>query len=61
MRVNELINETEKASLLIGYKKNKIDRLINELKLGEASGFITEFNRQQMLENLHAKYLTNEL
>jgi len=61
MIVKEVISEAGKASLLMGYKKNKVERLINELKVGEESGFIAEFDRQQMLDNLHAKYLTNEL
>lgn len=31
-------------------------KLINELKKGENSGFIKNFNRKNFLNNLHKKY-----
>lgn len=32
-------------------------QLINQLKKGENSGFIKNFNRKNFLNNLHKKYL----
>ena len=35
------------------YKKSKKNRTNNELKKGENSGFVKNFNRKKFLNNLH--------
>lgn len=45
-------------SRLLESKKNK---LIKELKRGEVSGFVREFDRKKFMKNLHGKYVTGEL
>ena len=45
------------ALRLFEQQENKTKSLINELKAGEQSGIIADFNRQQTLVKLHAKYL----
>lgn len=35
--------------------------LVNELKVGEKSGMISNFDREKALSNLHTKYLHNEV
>jgi antitoxin ParD1/3/4 len=37
-------------------EENKAKALINELKIGEKSGKIKNFDRQKNLEELHAKF-----
>jgi len=39
----------------------KKSELIVELKKGEKSGFVEDFNRESFLNNLHKKNLENEL
>lgn len=38
----------------------KKEELVNELKKGEKSGFMKDFNRSLSLNNLHKKYLKNK-
>jgi len=45
------------ALRLFEQQENKIKILINELKIGEKSKMIADFDRNQALKNLHAKYL----
>jgi antitoxin ParD1/3/4 len=35
--------------------------LITELKKGEESGFVQNFDREDFIRNLHAKHVTDEL
>ena len=42
-------------------EENKTECLINELKTGEKSEMIPDFDRKQALSNLHSKYLLNEV
>ncbi|MFH6948090.1 hypothetical protein ACHRV6_06360 [Flavobacterium sp. FlaQc-51] len=37
--------------------ESKKEKLIEELKKGEKSGMIKDFNRDLFLDNLHKKYL----
>lgn len=46
---------------LLNDKENSIEHLINELKVGEESGMLADFDRQEALSNLHAKYLHHEV
>lgn len=49
--------EVIRAALrLFEQEENKTKMLINELKAGEKSGMIADFDKKQMLTNLHAKY-----
>jgi len=45
------------ALRLYEQQENKTKTLINELKVGEKSRMITDFDRKQALTELHAKYL----
>ncbi|MCU0389144.1 MAG: type II toxin-antitoxin system ParD family antitoxin [Chitinophagaceae bacterium] len=38
------------------YEETKRDELIKELKKGEKSGFVKNFNRNTFLKNLHKKH-----
>ena len=38
-------------------EENKTKILVNELKAGEKSGILKNFDRNENLKNLHAKYL----
>jgi len=37
-------------------KENKKEKLIKELKKGEKSGMVKDFNRDSFIRNLHKKY-----
>ena len=39
------------------YEETKKEELISELKKGEESGFVKDFNRDDFLRNLHQKRL----
>jgi antitoxin ParD1/3/4 len=41
--------------------ENKSEVLVNELKAGEKSGIISDFDREKSLSDLHKKYLHNEI
>ena len=46
------------ALRMFEHEESKKTELIKELKKGEESGFIKDFDRTSFLENLHQKYLT---
>jgi len=41
-------------------KESKKAALINELKKGEKSGFIDNFNRESFLKNMHKKHVAEK-
>ncbi len=45
------------ALRILEYEESKKAELINELKKGENSGFIKDFNRNSFLKNLHQEHL----
>jgi antitoxin ParD1/3/4 len=50
-------SEVVRAALrMFEYVETKKTELINELKKGEKSGFVTEFNRESFLNTLHQKH-----
>lgn len=49
------------ALRLFEQEENQKNELIKELKKGEKSGFVHEFDRRKFVTTLHAKYLPNEL
>jgi antitoxin ParD1/3/4 len=50
-------SEVVRAALrMFEYEESKKSQLINELKKGEKSGFIEDFNREEFLRNLHQKH-----
>jgi antitoxin ParD1/3/4 len=49
------------ALRLFEQQENKTKMLVNELKAGEKSGVISNFDRDKALTNLHAKHLHNEI
>jgi antitoxin ParD1/3/4 len=50
-------SEVVRAALrLFEYEETKKTELIKELKKGEKSGFVTDFNRESLKKNLHQKY-----
>jgi antitoxin ParD1/3/4 len=49
------------ALSLFEQQENKTTMLVNELKVGEKSGMISNFNREKALSNLQTKYLHNEI
>jgi antitoxin ParD1/3/4 len=52
--------EVVRAALRIFEQEEaKKDKLIQELKKGEKSGFITDFNRNNLLSDLHNKYVND--
>lgn len=42
-------------------EETKKSELIKELKKGEKSGFVKDFNRKTFVENLNTKYADNDL
>jgi len=52
-------SEVMRAALrLFEYEQSKKSELIKELKKGEKSGFVEDFDRSVFLENIHEKHLT---
>lgn len=50
-------SEVVRAALrMFEYEETKKSELIKELKKGEKSGFVKDFNRKEFLENLHQKH-----
>lgn len=49
------------ALRLFEQEESKKNELINELKEGEASGFVEGFDRQDFLKTLHGKYVNDGL
>lgn len=55
-------SEVVRAALrLFEEEENKKSNLINELKEGEQSGFVANFDKQQFLKGLHEKFVPDEL
>ena len=55
-------NEVVRTALRIFEQQEiKIKNLVNELKIGEQSKMISDFDRNKELKNLHAKSLHNEI
>ena len=48
------------ALRMFEHEESKKTELIKELKKGEKSGFIKEFERKSILKNLHQKYLAEK-
>jgi len=52
-------SEVMRAALrLFEYEQSKKSELIKELKEGEKSGFVKDFDRAVFLESIHEKHLT---
>ncbi len=52
-------SEVVRAALrMFEYEETKKTELINELKKGEKSGFVKNFDRNSFLNKLHQKHLT---
>lgn len=50
-------SEVVRAALrMFEYEESKKSELINELKKGEKSGFVENFDSKEFLKNLHQKY-----
>lgn len=55
-------SEVVRAALrLFEQEENQKNELIKELKKGEKSGFVKNFDRNKFIKNLHSKHLTNDL
>ncbi|MFA7446692.1 MAG: type II toxin-antitoxin system ParD family antitoxin [Flavobacteriaceae bacterium] len=55
-------SEVVRAALrMFEYEETKKSELIKELKKGEKSGFVKDFDREKFLNNLHQKYVKNEV
>ncbi|UOY06579.1 type II toxin-antitoxin system ParD family antitoxin [Muricauda sp. SCSIO 64092] len=54
-------SEVVRAALrMFEHEESKKAELIKELKKGEKSGFIDNFDRKKLLKNLHQKHLTGQ-
>lgn len=54
-------SEVIRAALrLFEFEESKKSELIKELKKGEASGFVKDFDRQSFLNGLHRKHARNQ-
>lgn len=54
-------SEVVRAALrMFEYEETKKAQLVIELKKGEKSGFVKDFNRKSFLKNLHQKYIPQE-
>ncbi len=52
-------SEVVRAALrMFEHEETKKDELIKELKKGEKSGFITDFDRNNFLRDIHNKHMT---
>ena len=52
-------SEVVRAALrMFEHEESKKTELIRELKKGEKSGFVKNFDRNELLKNLHKKHLT---
>ena len=55
-------SEVVRAALrLFEENENQKKELINELEIGEQSGFVLNFDRKGFIKNLHNKYLNNAI
>ncbi len=55
-RYNSVSEVIRTALRVFEQEENKAKAFINELKIGEKSGKIRNFDRQKNLEDLHAKF-----
>ncbi|MGI6319414.1 MAG: type II toxin-antitoxin system ParD family antitoxin [Bacteroidales bacterium] len=54
-------SEVVRAALrMFEHEETKKDELIKELKKGEKSGFVKDFNRDDFLKTLHQKHIQND-
>ena len=54
-------SEVVRAALrMFEFEENKKDELINELKKGEKSGFVTDFDRKKFLKNIREKNMAEK-
>ena len=52
------VSEVIRSALrLLESEENKTKTLVNELKIGEKSGIVKNFDRNENLKKLHAKHL----
>lgn len=52
-------SEVVRAALrMFEHEESKKTELLKELKKGEKSGFVENFNRKELLKNIHQKHLT---
>jgi antitoxin ParD1/3/4 len=52
------VSEVIRSALrLLESEETKTESLINELKIGEKSGMVENFNRNENLKNLHATHI----
>ena len=58
MAMEETMNNIKNSNIKVFYNS---DDLINELKAGENSKMIADFDREKALSIIHAKYLHNEI
>ncbi len=55
------VSEVVRSALrLFEQEENKTKILVNELKAGEKSGMISNFNKDEFLSTLHSKHLKHE-
>ena len=53
------VSEVIRTALrLLESEETKAKSLINELKIGEKSGMVKNFNRNENLKNLHSSHIT---
>lgn len=54
-------SEVVRAALrMFEHEESKKTELIKKLKKGEKSGFVENFDRKELLNNLHNRYVTEE-
>ena len=54
------IETASSAMRMPDYEESKKTELINELKKGEKSGFVKNFNRESFLKNIHNKHVAEK-
>ena len=55
-------SEVVRAALrMFEQQENQKKELVKELKKGEKSGVVKNFDRKKFIKNLHSKHVTNEL
>jgi antitoxin ParD1/3/4 len=55
-------SEVVRAALrMFEQEENQKKELVKELKKGEKSGVVKNFDRKKFIKNLHSKHVTNEL
>ncbi|MCI9846121.1 type II toxin-antitoxin system ParD family antitoxin [Flavobacterium pectinovorum] len=60
-RFNSASEVIRAALRMFEEEQTKSEELIKELKKGEKSGFVKDFDRNSFLKNLHQKHTKNEL